>query len=187
MNRDDITPEFLRKLLRYDPETGKLFGLKRPLEMFEDGHQSAEQRRNRWNGQFAGKEAFCLNSQGYVTGRIFDMNFSAHRVAWALTYGYWPDGQIDHIDGNRANNKLKNLRAVSPHENQKNKAIGSKNTSGYLGVRWRNEKGKWVSTIRYKGKKIHLGYFDEIQDAIAARKQAEKKYGFHPNHGRTND
>ena len=187
MNRDDITPELLRKILRYNPETGKLFWLKRTADMFESGKLSAQHRCNVWNGNYAGKEAFSINGKGYIDGKIFNISFNAHRVAWALFYGEWPKEQIDHIDGNRTNNKISNLRAVSQAENSKNVKLTEANTSGTVGVYWYKRKNKWCAEIVCDYKKIRLGYFDEIQDAIAARKQAEKKYGFHPNHGRTND
>lgn len=187
MTRNDISPELLKKLLRYEPETGKLFWLKRTSDMFESGKLPAQHRCNIWNSKYAGKEAFCIDGNGYITGKIFNTYLKAHRVAWALFYGEFPNEQIDHIDGNRANNKISNLRAVSQAENSKNAKLTDANTSGVVGVWWYKRREKWCAEIMCNYKKIHLGYFNEFQEAVAARKNAEKKYGFHPNHGRAND
>lgn len=178
--KDLPDPELLRKLLRYEPETGKLFWRKRPPEMFG-------RRANflAWNKRWAGKAAFTAYRQGYHQGRVLSQNLVAHRVIWALHTGAWPEHQIDHINGNRADNRWRNLRAVTSAENMRNKRQRSNNTSGVTGVSWAKEKRKWLADIRVNGKQIHIGRFDQKADAIAARKAAEKQYGFHPNHGRT--
>jgi hypothetical protein len=94
-----------------------------------------------------------------------------------------PDDQIDHVNHRRANNRFKNLRAVSRQENQRNASRRKDNTSGVCGVSWRKDAKKWEAKIRFEGKKIHLGIFKHRFHAIRARKLAEAGYGFHPNHG----
>jgi len=94
------------------------------------------------------------------------------------------DGQIDHINGDRCDNRLLNLRVVSPQVNAMNRSNRSDNTSGCLGVCWHPSTQKWRARIKVMGKQKSLGLFAEKIDAICARKDAEKKYGFHRNHGR---
>ena len=92
--------------------------------------------------------------------------------------------QVDHEDGDTLNNKWSNLRNVTSHQNQLNMKRPSNNKSGTIGVSWNTQKQKWDAVIRWKGKHIFLGRFNDINDAIACRKQAEQQYGYHPNHGR---
>ncbi len=173
-------PELLRKLLRYEPETGKLFWNHRPLDMFKKKQTWAA-----WNTRWAGKEAFTsTNLHGYRQGNIFKCVTRAHRVIWAIVTGRWPSEQIDHINGIRTDNRLQNLREVSGSENSKNKCQRSNNTSGVTGVSWSRDKQKWLADIRVNRKQIYIGRFDNFEDAVAARKAAEAKYGFHENHGR---
>lgn len=118
--RKDFPIEELRRLLVADPATGRLFWLPRCASDFTANHRtSAEGLASRWNAQYAGKEALTAGSYGYKCGQINGRSFSAHRVIWALTYGYWPE-TIDHIDGNRMNNCIDNLRDVLEVENAQN-------------------------------------------------------------------
>jgi hypothetical protein len=173
-------PELLRKLLRYEPETGKLFWNHRPLEMFGKKRIWAT-----WNTRWAGREAFTsTDGHGYQQGQLLSRRMHAHRVIWAVMTGRWPTGQIDHINGVRNDNRLLNLREVSVSENRKNQRRRLNNTSGVTGVSWAHDKQKWLADIRVDGKQIYIGRFDDFEDAVAARKAAEKTYGFHPNHGR---
>lgn len=107
--------------------------------------------------------------------------FYAHRLAWLYEYGKFPDFTIDHIDHNGLNNKIENLRDVTLIENSRNVRRLSSNTSGFTGV-WRSN-NKWVAEIRVNRKKISLGSFSNIQDAVIARMKAEKEHNFHRNHG----
>jgi hypothetical protein len=178
--RELPTPEELRQLLRYEPETGKLYWLERPLEMFRD-----EWLGKAWNTRWAGEEGLATpDSYGYLRGEIHGVSFFAHRVAWALTHGDWPIEQIDHINGQRDDNRIANLRCVSHAENQKNSALRKDNTTGRTGVHWHKKCGKWVAVIGVDGRPLHLGYFERFEDAVAAREKAEIEHGFHPNHGR---
>ena len=91
--------------------------------------------------------------------------------------------EIDHINGDKIDNRISNLRDVTKLENAKNASISANNTSGFNGVYWVKTKGVWVAKIWTQGKLKHLGYFDKIQDAVAARKLANKKYGFSDRNG----
>lgn len=184
-NDTNITPEMLRKLLRYEPETGKLFWRARTPDLFEDGKRSAEHLCANWNSRWAGKEAFTSgNGNGYKSGHIFSRKYKAHRVIWAIFYGAWPEHQIDHKNGVRSDNRISEMRSVTPEENSRNQKMRKTNTSGHMGVQWVKRDEKWRARINVDGKRKELGDFTNKDDAIAVRKAAEVKYGYHPNHGR---
>jgi hypothetical protein len=182
----NLDPILLRQLLRYDPETGKLFWRERTAIMFAARCRSAEHNAASWNAQNAGKEAFkATGADGYYRGGVLKRQHLAHRVIWALVHGEWPADQIDHINGNRTDNRLKNLRAVSRIENMRNVKCHADSTSGACGVSWEKRRLNWAVRI-WDGKRAHfLGSFDTFDDAVAARKKAEVLLGYHENHGRT--
>jgi len=173
-----LAPDELKKLFRFDDETGQLFWLPRGREMFED-----ERQYKIWNTRFANCEAMTAdNGRGYRVGTINRKNYLAHRVIWALTHGEWPPEEVDHINGNRKDNRLCNLRAISVAENRRNQKIPRNNKTGVIGLC--KSRGKYLATIRIDRRNIFLGRFDRMEDAIAARKTAESRFGFHENHGR---
>jgi hypothetical protein len=171
--------ELLRKLLRYEPETGKLFWLERPRDMFPSkrGHSV-------WNARYANKEAFtCVNAYGYLHGRIARSAYYAHRIAWALFYGEQPSGEVDHINGDKADNRLENLRDVSRSVNQRNVPLKASNKSGHNGVIWHSASSKWMARITINQVVKYLGVYENIEDAIAARVAAQSGLGFTDRHG----
>lgn len=178
------TPEVLRQLLDYDPETGALTWKPRPAHFFSGSKFSAEHASANWNSRWAGKPAFTANTGGgYLHGSVLGSSYRAHRVIWALTHGEWPECDIDHINHNRSDNRLVNLRAVDRAENLRNSSKRSDNTSGVNGV-YRNKRlGKWQAYIRAEGKMLYLGVFEHLSDAVLARKKADAEFGFHRNHG----
>ncbi len=176
--------DVLKRLLRYEPETGKLFWRPRTPDMFRNGKHSAEHTCAKWNANNAGKEAFAYVRNGYKYGVIYRVKYQAHRVIWFMVTGSWPDGQIDHINGNRADNRFENFRCVSHAENGRNQRLPRNNTSGAVGVCWSRFAGKWQASITVGGTKTHIGYFDDFDEAVAARQAKSEEFGFHPNHGR---
>lgn len=165
--------ELLKRLFSYNPETGTLIWRERT-----EVDCPNPKERKRWNGRYAGKEAFQVKPNGYREGMIFRSAHKAHRVIWALHYGAWPEGDIDHINGKRSDNRIKNLRCVSRKENSRNQRHRTNNTTGVMGVyphgkRWRVHLGN-----------VHIGVYETIQLAAAARAEAERAAGYHPNHGR---
>jgi hypothetical protein len=167
-----IDAKQFRELLRYEPETGKLYWL----------HRDAA--RPQWNARYANREAFtALDKDGYRRGKIHRRGYLAHRIIWAIVYGEWPD-QIDHIDGDKVNNRINNLRSVSHAENGKNQKRRNTNTSGVMGVVWSKPSEKWVAQIKVAGRYRYLGMFQNLEEAVAARRTAEREHGFHRNHGR---
>lgn len=162
----------LTNLLSYDPLTGSLTWRSRP----ELNHRIAI-----WNARFSGTPA--LNNKtvyGYLRGAIDNNSFLSHRVIWKMVYGTEPRF-IDHEDGDRSNNKLRNLRDVTKLVNSKNKRTPSNNTTGVMGVY--PKKDKWRASIKVNRRQHHIGTFSTFDEAVAARKQAEKDLGFHANHG----
>lgn len=174
-----LDPELLRQLIRYDAETGALTWLRRDRR-----HFTTDRNCNAWNTRYAGKPALAAdNGVGYKIGSIFERHFLAHRVGWAIVHGEWPD-VIDHINGDPADNRLCNLRSVDWGGNCRNQRRNQRNTSGVVGVGWSAAAKKWLAQIGIGREVKYLGIYDCKSDAIAARKAAEIKYGFHPNHGR---
>jgi hypothetical protein len=175
MSVANIDISTLRQLLAYNPETGALTWLNRSRDFFPTLRAWAI-----WNGRYAGKEAFTCNAGGYRTGNLFNRRTKAHRVAYALYHGEWPDS-VDHINGDTADNRIANLRSVDHQTNMRNQKKRSTNTSGVTGVvRFR---AKWKAQIADHGKNRNLGHFDSFDEAVAARKAAERRLGFHANHG----
>jgi hypothetical protein len=175
----------LLQLLRYEPETGKLFWRERPLSMFADGGHSAAHTCARWNSRFARKEAFTAKqSAGYRHSNLGGEYLLAHRVIWKMETGEEPN-DVDHIDGVRDNNRWHNLRSVTREQNLKNASRHKDNLSGATGVRWAKSCSKWQAFITSNYRVIILGTFERFEDAVAARKAAEREHNFHANHGRS--
>lgn len=177
--------DLLRELLAYDPETGALMWRERGAEHYPHvSGKTPEHCAAVFNSSFAGKPAFTnVSKNGYRTGSIFNRHYYAHRVIWKLVHGSDPL-DIDHVNGNRSDNRIANLESKTRGENLKNRRLSKNNTSGHHGVSFKATHNLWSATIESDGVKTHLGWFRKKQDAISARKAAEKVHGFHPNHGR---
>ena len=129
----------------------------------------------------AGAFAGSLNSWGYLQVCTKGKTYKVHRLVWLIEKGYWPS-ELDHINGIRTDNRIENLREVTRKENLRNQKTRCTNSSGVMGVG--KEGGRWRARIRIDGRSIHLGYFERLEDAAKARKDADEKYGYHQNHGR---
>ncbi|AFC21950.1 HNH endonuclease [Cronobacter phage vB_CsaM_GAP32] len=164
--------EELKRIFDYDESTGALTWKYR------------EDAEPEWNTRYAGKPALTtVHAKGYLYGTLLNKSVRAHRVIWKLLYGVEPN-KIDHINGVRDDNRKENLRSVTTQENQKNLKKRSDNKSGYSGVQYRKDIGKYRAYITVDKKQVSLGVFETIEEAIKIRKEAEIKYNFHPNHGR---
>ena len=184
--RDLPSQDILNQLLRYEPETGRLFWKERPSHMFKGEGRAQNDSAKAWNAVWAGKEAFTsIDSDGYRQGAIFYRRYLAHHVIWRLVTGALPE-ETDHDNGNRSDNRFGNLNDVTHAINCLNKARPTRNKSGVIGVHWHKKAGKWNAMICIPGtrKSVHIGLFETIEAAAAARKDAEAKHGFHKNHGR---
>lgn len=133
----------------------------------------------------SGNIAGTLALNGYVTIGIDKKRYYAHRIIWEMLHGIIPaNAQIDHINGNRSDNRICNLRIVSNHENSKNQKKKVSNSSGFTGVSWDSQTQRWRAHITIDGKTKSLGRYSDELEALKARKRAEVKYSFHENHGR---
>lgn len=169
---DSITPEALRQLLRYEPETGKLYWKPRPAELFKD-----KRSHGAWNARYAEKEALTsTDGYGYRRGCVFDRGYQAHRVIWAIHYGEWPDGHIDHINGDPTDNRAANLRPATVSQNLFNKPKYKNNASGFKGVHLDKRTGRWRAQITAYGKRETVGTFNTPEAAHAAYCEAAEKF-----------
>ena len=170
--------KYLKERLHYDPATGVFTWLP----------WAANSKH--WNARYVGTPAgsTCIGHSrgGYVHFRIrLDKKlYVASRLAWLYMAGVWPAQQVDHINHDSTDTRWANLREVSFSDNMKNRSKPDSNTSGVVGVSKRSS-GSWVAYITHKGRRIHGGDFASFDDAVAKRKELEKTYGFHPNHGAT--
>lgn len=176
MKIDDITQEMVRSRLLYVPALGCFVWLPRPESDFAD-----RIRAGVWRTRYAGQIAGTIGNDGYRKIKIFGNVLKASRLTWIYHHGYWPEC-IDHIDGDRADDHIENLRNVSQGVNLRNICLDHRNRTGTPGVLIEN--GKYRVQICVSRRSIHLGYFTDLTAAIAARKAAEARFGFHPNHGR---
>lgn len=152
----------LRELLSYD--AGRLYWIKRPDPMAVRAVV----------GQEAGRSA----AGSYNDIQIDGCRMKAHHIVWAMHHGEYPALFIDHINGNKADNRIENLRLATAHDNAANKASATGSTSAYLGVSFKAARKAWVAQISKLGKKIHLGLFDsEIAAAQAYNEAAIQLHG----------
>ena len=159
------TIERLRELLSYDPESGVLKWLVRTS-----------------NRVAVGDVAGRVHRGGRIDIGIDGRILKAHRVAWAIYYGKWPDGEIDHDDGDPGNNRIKNLKDCSHSDNMQNRASHKNNTSGFVGAH-KNSSGRWFSKIGVNWKTKYLGSFDTPEQASAAYLAAKSEmHNFYPGH-----
>lgn len=159
----EITQKELMSLFDYDPHTGIFKWRLRAARCVRVGDTAGSKM---WNGylRLRVKGRFCM----------------AHRIAWMYVYGRNPSDQIDHIDGDRSNNRISNLREASVSENQQNlRRANCDSVSGYLGVRpSKSMRNPWVAQIKINGKQKHIGSFKTPEDAYAA--YLEAKRALHP-------
>lgn len=178
----------IKESITYNPEDGKLFW----KDSRPDYHFKTENSRKRWYTLFAGKQITgqCVFGRStYIHVRINDTKHKAHRVAWFLHHAVWPEGDIDHRDGDGLNNKIANLRDVPRQINTRNASISKNNSSGVNGVNFRKDNGKWVARgnkiVEGKFVREYLGQFDTLDEAKKARKNWEDSQGdFTERHGK---
>lgn len=179
LDESQISPDDMAAIVRYDQATGQLIWMHRGPDCYEN---SVHQRR--WNTFYAGQRVGSITAQGYVVVKLFGKNRFVHRVVWLLNRGIWPTGQIDHINGDKSDNRIDNLRDVSALANMRNRSLSRNNKSGFRGVYWNTKEVRWRAHIKDQTRNIHLGYFDDFEAAVEARLEAERRIGFHENHGR---
>ena len=155
--RNDLTAERVRELLSYDPDTGVF----------------------RWKiktnprvqvGDIAGREG----SKGYRKISIGNCKYFSHRLAWLHFYGCWPTDQIDHRNGVKADNWIKNLREATNTQNNQNRKGRSDSRAKMIGATWNEKNKNWTSHICASGKRTFLGVFDSPEKASEAYASAKK-------------
>ena len=118
---ESLPVELLYEILHLDAETGLLTWLERPAAHFPNGKPSPDLRAGMWNGKYAGREALTsADPRGYRRGQISGVWVYAHRVVRAMADGAWPDGEVDHINRDKTDNRPGNLRVVTHAENRRN-------------------------------------------------------------------
>ncbi len=156
MTKTTLTAERLREVLDYSPETGRFAWLKST------------------GAAPAGAEAGGVSSTGYVRIAIFGKRYQAHQLAWLHHYGEWP-GELDHINGNKADNRIANLRKALRNENLQNqRKAHSNNKAGILGVSL-TKRGRYVVVIQSGGERKYIGSYSAPEEAEAAYLKAKSE------------
>lgn len=171
--RSDITQEQIRKYFSYKKTTGEFYRIV---------------RRDSWGNEYKVKELITsTNNRGYFWVNVFGNMCLVHRLVILYVTGKHPSGEIDHINGDRLDNRWCNLRDVTPFENSRNQGNRKDNTSGCRGVTYvKSGRGlkRWKARISHEGIRHDLGCFMTKEEAIDARVNAEIDFGYHPNHAK---
>lgn len=163
---DDDFHKKLIDVLSYDGETG-LFTWK----------------TFRGNTAKKGSIAGWNHTDGYIRVMVFDRAYLAHRLAWFYIHGKWPEDEIDHADGDPKNNRIANLREASNSQNSHNRCVRKDSKTGHKGVSF-TKYGTYKVRVAANGKRVHIGNFRDLDDAIAACKEMrEKMHAEFANHG----
>ena len=157
-----LTQAELKQLLIYDPVTG----------VFTN-------KTTRNSRSVAGDESGTLLNIGYRQVTLNNKRYFLHRLAWLYVHGQFPDQELDHVNGNRADNRIDNLRLVSKKQNMENQCLRADNRSGYRGVSWSNGKKKWIAQVCHNNKRQTVGRFDTVEEAALAAKQARDQLFTH--------
>lgn len=170
LSAEALTVDRVREALEYDPATGIFTWRPRAIESFKSRHHGKI-----WNVRYAGKTAGSVDGNGYVSIRIDGGHFKAHRLAWMLTHGVKPAGEVDHINGVKTDNRICNLRDVPKAVNMQN-IRSARSACGLLGVHLHKPLGKWLAQISIGGVKKHIGVFATPEEAHAAYVAAKRQY-----------
>lgn len=155
-----LTFDEVNHLVNYNPETGAITWKERDENEFPD-----LKLRRAWNAKYAGKEAGCVSSSGYMHLRIKGTLYYSHRVAWLISKGVWPSEYIDHINHEKIDNRISNLREASALQSVLNRRRSSSNKSGVKGVSWVEKCSAWQAKITKNRKTIYIEYFNSIEEA----------------------
>lgn len=146
-----ISVESLKSHMKYDPETG----------MFTRTVSTSNRSK-------IGVELTAKNALGYIVIGLFGNRYYAHRLAWMYMTGTFPEGQVDHINQDKSDNRWINLRCATPSQNKVNQPAHRDSRSGVKGVSWNQARSKWVARCALDGKQRTLGYFSDIESASEA-------------------
>jgi hypothetical protein len=169
--------DVLHQLLSYDEDSGRITYRTRFAYMFPDCVHGRQHSCDKWNTRHDGKFADAeISNKGYRRTTLWEERYSTHRLIWKMRHGVDPD-VIDHIDGDRTNNRIGNLRSVDLITNQRNRAIGKNNTAGVTGVHWCNTKSRWIASAKVGSKRIRKAC-RTFEEACAARAGIASEHGF---------
>lgn len=174
--RNDLTAEFIRQILDYDPETGVLTWKPRVPDMFTDGGHSAEHTCSLWNSKHAGKKAGKKHKEGYIEIWVNRVPYKAHRLAWVWMTGEWPVEQVDHENLDRSHNKWTNLRDATHGENMRNVRTKEGSTSGHKNVTWSKSHRKWVVRVTFDGERNKVFEAADLELAALVASEVIDKY-----------
>jgi hypothetical protein len=122
----------------------------------------------------------CMHQSGYKILTLQSKSYRLHRIIWIMLFGNIPNGfYIDHINGNKIDNRLENLRLATNNQNQQNRPAPKNNSSGYRGVTWHKQMKQWMARICHNNKRTTIGFFDTAEDAYEAYKKEAKKLFTH--------
>jgi hypothetical protein len=184
--------ELMRRLFKYDPKTGLIYTRERsPKDFYDTGSGSSfvsaegaavkynleNLGRLAFNCRFKGSRSTCYYFRGSPSYLGKSKNLFAHRVAFFLYHGHYPKwpNSIDHINRDGCDNRIENLREVTAKEQSANTGLSKANTSGVKGVSFLKGRNKWRASINLEGKKVNLGTFNTLQEAVTARQAGEKQ------------
>lgn len=171
----------LRQLLDYCPDTGVLTWKAVPLGIAHGRSDRDEASIAKgWNRLRAGVVAGSPQQDGRLRVTVDRQAYYAHRLAWLLHFGVEPDGIIDHLNGNPADNRIENLRIATYAENSRNKRVAVRASTGHRGIYLR--RGRFRVITRVRGKTITIGTFDTMAEAIMARQHFDANHGFTERH-----
>lgn len=162
-----ITQELAREYLRYEPETGHLYWIKKSSDKTVVGKRAGWQR----------------SKNGYRQVGLMGQIIYEHRLIWMMVNGKLPDSQVDHVNGVKDDNRYENLRHADSSQNVANIGAKRDNTSGAKNVHWCNRTSKWIAKVKLYGKTHYGGAFDQYEDAVRASAVARQKvHGEFANH-----
>ena len=170
----DLTQARVKEYFNYEPETGNLIVRLRPQSEFSPARYSSHLKR-------VGHTAGFIDGFGYRRVFVEGKKRIAHKIIWLLVHGDWveyPDFEIDHINGDRSDNRIVNLRKATKTQNQRNSGQRISNTSGVHGVNWKAGADRWVARIWNGPRHVYLGQFQTLHEAKIARKAAERVLGY---------
>ena len=165
-----ITRRELKEWVRYDPLTGDMRRIRKVVSK---------------TGRFMTIDKLITgtNNRGYRWVNLFGHMYLVHRLAFLYMTGKHPRGEVDHINGVRLDNRWVNLRDCDSAAQSRNQGVRSDSTSGVRGVTYSKHAHKWVARISQGGVRMSLGYFKSFDEAVAVRRAAEPRLGYHANHG----
>jgi HNH endonuclease/AP2 domain len=164
MESETLTQKRLKQLFVYDEKTGVFT---RRLAVGRHGCHAV------------GVAAGTRQNRGYIVVSIDKRRYVAHRLAWMYKYGVWPAADLDHINEDKSDNRIINLRLATRAQNMQNVARHKHNTSGHKGVSWLKSHAKWRAYIFNEYKQTHLGLYATFEEAVNARLKAEQEHHTH--------